>query len=455
MNDIDLNIDNYSFVDVLNLFQIDDKKIGENDLIRCKDMVAKLHPSKSSLHVSYYELFNSAYNILETKYTAMSTDIDHVHVEDSVIINKINNYKNVPYSIYDDTVAAITNTNNKKHAPPDNSYYAPQSISTRMVTIHTEDRDILKYPFENSFEIVLPTVLKNTLSVELFDIMLPTFYYNVSDYLQNTKLWFSLPLYFTDPVEISIPSGRYAPDDISIVIGNHLNAATSTKLRNLGVYASSDSQYIHFSVSYSAIERKFAFHNTQSSFILWFDKPPTLYESGEQQQQQIDCWKMLKNWGLGYNLGFYKNAYEAEIDVSISPSGTGPSASNTFRIVSINIADFDMFNTIYMEIDTFNWIDEIRPYSIGTTDFYNNDFTGNVNNAFAKLTLLSGDGLNSKYVPVEKFKRVLPHVIEKIGRLKFKFRYHNGMLVDFKHQSFNFSLKFECRFNCSTGRRGE
>ena len=103
-----------------------------------------------------------------------------------------------------------------------------------------------------------------------------------------------------------------------------------------------------------------------------------------------------------------------------------------------------------MEVDTFNWIDEIRPYSIGTTDFYNNDFTGNVNNAFAKLNLL-----NSKYVPVEKFKRILPHVIEKIGRLKFKFRYHNGIPVDFKHQSFNFSLKFECRFNCSTGRRGE
>ena len=299
---------------------------------------------------------------------------------------------------------------------------------------------------------MLPTVLKNTMSVELFDIVLPTFYYNVSDYLQNTKLWFSIPFYFADPVEISIPSGCYAPDDISTVIGNHLNDAMSTKLRTLGVYVSSASQYIHFTVTYSAIERKFSFHNTQSPFILWFDKPPTpaATTSCENGQTQFDCWKMLKNWGLGYNLGFYKNAYTAEIDVSISPSGTGPSVSNTFRVVSTNIAELDAHNTIYMEVDTFNWIDEIRPYSIGTTDFYNNDFTGNVNNAFAKLNLL-----NSKYVPVEKFKRILPHVIEKIGRLKFKFRYHNGIPVDFKHQSFNFSLKFECRFNCSTGRRGE
>jgi hypothetical protein len=451
MNDIDLNIDNYSFADVLKLFHLDDKNFGERELIRCKDVVAKLHPSKSALHVSYYDLFNNAYNILETKYSAMmSADVlQHVHVEDSVVINKINNYKNVPYSIYDDT-AAITHN---KNPAPDNSHYAPQSISTRMVTIHTEDRDVLKYPFENSFEIVLPTVLKNTMSVELFDIVLPTFYYNVSDYFQNTKLWFSIPLYFADPVEISIPSGCYAAEDISTVIGNKLNEATSTKLRNLGVYVSPASQYIHFTVSYSTIERKFAFHNTQSTFILWFDKQST-YENG---QMQFDCWKMLKNWGLGYNLGFYKNGYEAEIDVGITASGTGPSVSNTYHIVSTNIADFSTFTTIYMEMDTFNWIDEIRPYSIGTTDFYNNDFTGHVNNAFAKLHLTSSssDGLNAKYVPVEKFKRVLPHVIEKIGRLKFKFRYHNGIPVDFNHQSFNFSLKFECRFNCSTGRRTE
>ena len=92
MNDLDLNIDNYSFADVLNLFQID-KNFGEKDLIRCKDTVAKLHPSKSALHVSYYELFNGAYNILENKYAAMmSTDVQHVHVEDSVVINKINNF---------------------------------------------------------------------------------------------------------------------------------------------------------------------------------------------------------------------------------------------------------------------------------------------------------------------------------------------------------------------------
>jgi hypothetical protein len=97
-----------------------------------------------------------------------------------------------------------------------------------------------------------------------------------------------------------------------------------------------------------------------------------------------------------------------------------------------------------MEVDAFNWIDEVSPFSIATTDTYGGDFNGRVNNSFAKLVL---SNVSNCYVPVKKFKRVLPHMVEKIGRLKFKFRYHNGILVDFKDQSFDFSLKFECRVN--------
>jgi ribosomal protein L9 len=110
-------------------------------------------------------------------------------------------------------------------------------------------------------------------------------------------------------------------------------------------------------------------------------------------------------------------------------------------IVSAKIAELDVGRTIYMEVDAFNWIDEITPFSIATTDAYNGDFNGSVNNAFAKLALTAGC-----YVPVKKFKRVLPHAVEKVGRLKIKFRYHNGIPVDFKLQAFDFSLKFECRF---------
>ena len=411
MNDIDLNIDNYSFVDILNLFKIN-KNFTDKELKKCKEVVEKIHPSNSSLDILYYQLFNNAYDILQRKYDS-----------DSIIINENKNVR--PYIFY--------NKENKEIAP-NNTCYTPPSFSTRLVTFHTEDRDILKYPNENLFELNLPSVIKNTMSIELFDITLPTFYYNISEYLQNTKMWFSIPFYFTYPIELTIPSGHYTHNDLATELAKQLNDVTTSELFSLGVYVLPSTQYTFFSVTFNSIERKFTFHNTQDKFILWFDIKST-YDNCH-----FDCWKMLSNWGLGYNLGFYKKVYEAVLDPS-NPS------SNIYIVTSPKIAEIDIYNTIYMEIDTFNWIDEINPYSISTTDFYNNDFNGNVNNAFAKLIL---SNVSKCYIPVKKFKRILPHVVEKIGRLKFKFRYHNGLLVDFEHQPFNFSLKFECRFTCST-----
>jgi hypothetical protein len=411
MNDIDLNIDNYSFVDILNLFKIN-KNFTDKELKKCKEVVEKIHPSNSSLDILYYQLFNNAYDILQRKYDS-----------DSIIINENKNVR--PYIFY--------NKENKEIAP-NNTCYTPPSFSTRLVTFHTEDRDILKYPNENLFELNLPSVIKNTMSIELFDITLPTFYYNISEYLQNTKMWFSIPFYFTYPIELTIPSGHYTHNDLATELAKQLNDVTTSELFSLGVYVLPSTQYTFFSVTFNSIERKFTFHNTQDKFILWFDIKST-YDNCH-----FDCWKMLSNWGLGYNLGFYKKVYEAVLDPS-NPS------SNIYIVTSPKIAEIDIYNTIYMEIDTFNWIDEINPYSISTTDFYNNDFNGNVNNAFAKLIL---SNVSKCYIPVKKFKRILPHVVEKIGRLKFKFRYHNGILVDFEHQPFNFSLKFECRFTCST-----
>ena len=84
MNDIDLNIDNYSFVDILNLFKIN-KNFTAKELKKCKEVVEKIHPSKSSLNILYYQLFTDAYNILQRKYesnTNTDTDTDTIIVDD-------------------------------------------------------------------------------------------------------------------------------------------------------------------------------------------------------------------------------------------------------------------------------------------------------------------------------------------------------------------------------------
>ena len=72
-------------------------------------------------------------------------------------------------------------------------------------------------------------ILSRPESIELFDITLPTFYYNISEYLQNTKLWFSIPFYFTDPIELTMPSGYYTYNDICIELTKQLNNVTTQK----------------------------------------------------------------------------------------------------------------------------------------------------------------------------------------------------------------------------------
>ena len=481
--DLDLNIDNYSFADVLRLFRLDGSKpVEDHDLKRCRATVDKLHPARSSLSGAYYNLFNSAYTVLYKRTygnagpDAAGDDADAADADEGLdgvaVAVGVDVARTMPYGFYSvaqskpraaaaaaarqaaavaaqQATAAAAAAAHRATVTPSSSLlggFGPQPYSTRMVTIHTEDRDLLKYPFENAFEVVLPTVLKNVLSVELADIALPAFYYNVSDYLQNTKMWFSVPDYFSEPLEIEVLSGCYTPADLCSALATQLNAATTRRLYALGVYVSPLTAYSQFSVTYSAIERKFAFRTVQDAFVLWFDKE-SVYEQPQHHVNNFNCWKMLRNWGLGYTLGFYKRAYEAVI--AMPPTGASLNAnpddiSLGLTIVSAKIAELDVGRTIYMEVDAFNWIDEITPFSIATTDFYNGDFNGSVNSAFAKLALSAVSGC---YVPVKKFKRVLPHAVEKVGRLKFKFRYHNGVPVDFKHQAFDFSLKFECRFN--------
>lgn len=465
-NDIDLNIDNYSFADVLKLFRLDgNRPITDKDLKRCRETADKLHPAATSLNGAYYELFNAAYKVLDARFKRGSSG-SYADTAAAGSDAGADALSTMPYGFYGvaqskpwaqaaeaareaalQAKSAVIASAHQPTVTPSSSLLgcsAPQPFSTRMVTIHTEDRDLLKYPFENLFEVVLPTVVKNVLSMELVDITLPAFYYNVSDYLQNTKVWFSVPNYFTEPVEIAVPSGCYTPTGLCSALAKELNEATTNRLYMLGVYASPLTRYTQFSVTYNDVERKFAFHATHNGFILWFDRP-SVYECDTGSRHE--CWKMLKNWGLGYNLGFYKGVYEATMTVpstgmnlNIAP-GDGDMGMN---VTSVKIADLDVRNTVYMEVDAFNWIDEVSPFSIATTDTYGGDFNGRVNNSFAKLVL---SNVSNCYVPVKKFKRVLPHMVEKIGRLKFKFRYHNGILVDFKDQSFDFSLKFECRVN--------
>ena len=65
-------------------------------------------------------------------------------------------------------------------------------LNRKCVTVHSEDRDIKKWPNSNSFEITLPETLHNVQSLRLVEINLPSDYYIFSNNYQNISLTFSL-----------------------------------------------------------------------------------------------------------------------------------------------------------------------------------------------------------------------------------------------------------------------
>jgi hypothetical protein len=126
-------------------------------------------------------------------------------------------------------------------------------------------------------------------------------------------------------------------------------------------------------------------------------------------------------------------------------------------------------DVIYMEVDKYNSMDEIAPYSENTSNAYrndyngkinsvlaripyrskcdfdkNNDYNGKVNSAFSKIPLLNGhfnrivDSKHDNLMNVSFYEPPL----KKLRRLKFKFRYHDGRLVNFKCLPLSFTLEF-------------
>ena len=75
---------------------------------------------------------------------------------------------------------------------------------------------------------------------------------------------------------------------------------------------------------------------------------------------------------------------------------------------------------------------------------YNNDYNGRINSAFAKIPLTSSPGtriFDSRTIFLQNMTQYFPP-IDKIRKLKFKFRYHDGRLVEFKDNNFNFTIAF-------------
>lgn len=339
-------------------------------------------------------------------------------------------------------------------------------LDRKLISIHSEDRDINKHPNSNEFEVMLPQDMLNVYSMRLVNIDLPNNYYTFTNSYQNTKFLFEVQpdisgnigqeYTLLNTVFNSIPpdnfylseitEGYYTPDELILELQCKMNNAITDRLIALGM--PSTYSYTHFVVRYDRVQHKVLFLNDRDKFVLNFSLQLG-YDNIPCNQKIV--WEQYIHWGLPHYLGFEKLDYKATgndfIEICYDNYTLTPDASSASQKVwgvrAINTLNISSPNVIYMELDRYNTIDEIDPYSGNTTGLYNNDYHGRTNSAFARIPVIQNpfsqvfDSRNGFLNNLVVFKTPLT----KLKRMKFKFRYHDGRMVDFKNMSFSFCIE--------------
>jgi len=345
-------------------------------------------------------------------------------------------------------------------------------LERKLVSIHSEDRDIKKYPKSNKFSITLPCPLENVQSIRMVECTFPIAYYTFRKEYQNTKLSFSLTAnninmdYYSDMIgiptnnqiiTIEIQEGFYCPEDLAAEIQEKLNDGVTAWLGNNGITHT----YEYLRCYYDKVGQRFWFGSIHDIFTLYFDK---------QEEYDLDCgqpnmWDKQTNWGLGWYLGFHKKTIiakpsidsvgnAAEIKFSyLGPAGvwlTPTSSSLPIYYCYAHCAPRLLGDrTIYMELNKYNSIDELVPNPTNTNSMYNNTWNAIVNSAFAKIPITDaplGEFNDSRNGFLQNITHMdIPE--EKIVKLDLLFRYHDGRLVEFCDAPFNFTLEFNCLKN--------
>uniref|UniRef100_A0A6C0H606 Uncharacterized protein n=1 Tax=viral metagenome TaxID=1070528 RepID=A0A6C0H606_9ZZZZ len=377
------------------------------------------------------------------------------------------------------------NVNQEHSLQPNSQEYMYQK---KYVSIHSEDRDQIKFPNSSEFEIELPQDYLNVQSVKLSSWTFPANYSVFSANQNNLQMSFRI----SDPYSpqsnsyyeqlqdviyqgliahiqsdfiITIEEGFYTPEQMATELTNTMNYVVTNYLdtfiqnydltNNTNVY-SDFSGYSEFVVAYNFVNQKLWFGNKSSEFILTNDSD-LYYKQDILLTCPVNKLPEFSNWGLPAYLGFTRNP----ITSTEIPNGTqsrfyygdhvtGDSGywlplsslpgANSYIIkaeLKINLMGPAYF---YMEIHGMNNIDETAPYNVSPFTSHTNETNGIVNSSFAKIAIPTTPISQWFDNNIDSYMLYNPPA-ERIRRLRFRLRYHNGLLVNFGN--FEYSIMLE------------
>jgi hypothetical protein len=340
-------------------------------------------------------------------------------------------------------------------------------LITKQVSIHSEDRDITIWKQPSEFAVELPEDLRNVVSIRLTNAIIPSNQYVFTNNYQNTKLAFKIApdisgntgseYEFLNDISnalletIAVNEGFYDPDQLATEISRILND-TITELYSSDVDLS-NTTYSHFTCIYNNIEHKLIFGNDRDFFeIVPNKKIEYIIECGYKQ-----VYDNYAKWGLPYYIGFEKSKTYVSLE-SVNGIFDGNTwiepdvSSSTVKIITpTKVLDIFGENTVYMELERYNDTMELIPYVEQTNSAVrearstqlNHDAGGSPNASFAVIPMIR---VPYSYIfntndPINKNYTNFSTPIERIKKFKFRFRYHDGRLMDLKGLDLSFILE--------------
>jgi hypothetical protein len=370
-------------------------------------------------------------------------------------------------------------------------------IYKKYVSIHSEDRDILKYPNSNQFEIEMPEDITNIYSLRLINWTFPSNYNSFSYNSSNVTLFFKITnpynpganmvfnpleqaiftaLFLTsnELYEFTIQEGFYNPTQMVTELQNKFNFTVTQRVKKyLTANAlttelaqfNAQGGYNKFVIVFNSVSSKIWYGNTCDEFMIANEAlslidtlTDNLFCASKAQLPEFD------NWGLPGNLGLSRCNTTA---ISINDSTTGESFTPRFFYGDVNAGDNGFWLVpdptltgsvvyfieppfkinlmgpayFYMELNGNNCIDETSPYAVNKYTLSNNTTNGVANSAFAKIGIPT--------TPISQWfdKESLPYKLywppaERMRKLSIKLRYHNGQLVNFGAFPYSFAIEF-------------
>jgi hypothetical protein len=366
----------------------------------------------------------------------------------------------------------------------------------KTISIHSEDRDTLKYPVSSQFELILPQDYLNVQSVKLSSWSFPynmnifspsqnnvllTFQinkpYNPGEFdlpnnLQNA-IFAGLYEYYNDDkyFTMTIQTGNYEPIQMATELQNKMNHAVTVYL--LEYFAihypllisefKTNGGYSGFVLAYNSVSEKIWFGNRSDEFIITNDTVnitqfqlnscnpyksaiPSFSDTGLPGRLGFtrcnsESIKVIDNDEVRFYYGNAKNIGDDGYWLLPDPALIGSSCYFVEPPFKINIYQRLAF---YIDIQLLNCIDEIAPYNVSMFTLQNNQSNGIVNGAFAKIS--SQNFANNNITNFFEYSGIpfkyFDPPAERIRKLAIKIRNHDGSLVNFNNLPFTFTLEF-------------